>query len=119
MVGLRVRGRAHHLDDDRPPTEARTTFLVERSGEEASLLRTADGTVPLPGPASGTIPDLCRRMLGVSTAPPPSHSTGALWLVAWFDRLVERLRRPRPIHAHRSVMGSARRTAPGGPLGTR
>lgn len=94
MVGLRVRGRARYLDGDRPAAAARTTFLVDRSGAEASLLRTDDGTVPLPGPASGTIPDLCRRMLKVPTAPPPSPSTGVLWLLAWFDRLIAGLSDP-------------------------
>ncbi|MGH9274478.1 MAG: hypothetical protein ACRDZU_07510, partial [Acidimicrobiales bacterium] len=51
MFGLRVRGRAHHLDSDCPPEPTVTTFLVDRDGEERSILRTGHQATPLSGPA--------------------------------------------------------------------
>jgi hypothetical protein len=88
MVGLRVRGTAHHLEGDHPPTSTSTTFLLSRDGAERSVLRTGDSVRALPGPATGTLPDLCRRVLGLPTAPPPP-TTGGLWTVAWLDQLVD------------------------------
>ena len=88
MFGLRVRGRAHHLDSDRPPEPTITTFLLDRDGEEASILRTGHQATPLTGPASGTIPDLCRRVLTLPTAPAPP-TTALLWTLAWIDRVIE------------------------------
>lgn len=88
MFGLRVRGTAHHLDDDRPAERMSTTYLLHRSGEETSLLRTGDTVTELAGPASGTLPDLCRRVLGLSTDPAPPTSA-LLWTVAWLDRILE------------------------------
>lgn len=88
MFGLRVRGTAHHLDGDRPSEPMSTTYLLGRSGEERSLLRTGDTVTELQGPASGTIPDLCRRVLGLPTDPAPS-TTGWLWTVAWLDQILE------------------------------
>jgi hypothetical protein len=87
--GLRVRGRARLLDQpQRPPQATRTTFLVDRRGREASLLRQGDTTTELPGPAEGTIPDLCRRVLGLPTDPPPAPTTRALWITMWLDRIL-------------------------------
>lgn len=87
MIGLRVRGTARHLDDEQPGRPSATTYLLRRSGEECSLLRTADEVTPLPGRAEGTVPDLCRRVLALPTDPPPP-STTALWSVAWLDQIV-------------------------------
>lgn len=86
--GIRVRGTAHHLESDRPSESSATTFLVHRSGEEASLMRRGDMVDELPGRASGTIPDLCRRVLGLPTDPAPPTSR-LLWIVAWLDRILE------------------------------
>lgn len=88
MFGVRVRGTAHHLDDDRPPERSTTTYLLHRTGAERSIVRTGDRTDALPGPACGTIPDLCRRVLGLPTEPAPP-TTAVLWTVAWLDRLIE------------------------------
>lgn len=88
MFGVRVRGTAHHLDGQRPSERSATTFVVDRSGEERSIMRIGARVEPLAGPACGTIPDLCRRVLGLSTAPAPP-TTAVLWTVAWLDRLVE------------------------------
>lgn len=88
MVGLRVRGLAHQLDGDIPPTRTSTTYLVDRGGAERSIMRTGDRVQALAGPATGTLPDLCRRVLGLPTAPPP-RTTTTLWTVAWLDRVIE------------------------------
>jgi hypothetical protein len=88
MFGLRVRGTAHHLEAARPPERTTTTFLLHRSGEESSILRMGDELQELPGPAIGTLPDLCRRVLGLPTDPPPP-TTALLWTVAWLDRILE------------------------------
>jgi hypothetical protein len=88
MFGMRVRGTAHHLDGDRPPERTSTTYLLHRSGEESSIMRTGDDVQLLPGPAVGTLPDVCRRVLGLPTDPPPA-TTALLWTVAWLDRIVD------------------------------
>jgi hypothetical protein len=88
MFGLRLRGTARYVDRDRPPERTSTTFVVDRDGEDRSILRTAHRAEPLPGPAEGTIPDLCRRVLDLPTGPPPP-TTAVLWTVAWLDRVVE------------------------------
>lgn len=88
MFGLRLRGTAHHLDGDHPPERTATTFLLGRDGEEHSILRTSHRAMPLAARARGTIPDLCRRVLALPTAPAPA-TTAVLWLVAWLDRVME------------------------------
>jgi hypothetical protein len=102
IFGMRVRGTAHHLDQAHGPEPTSTTFLVDRTGAECSILRTSTGTMAVAGPAEGTIPDLCRRVLGLPTPPPPA-STAGLWTVAWLDRLVEALGDP----AHRAGLAAA------------
>jgi hypothetical protein len=91
VFGLRTTGKAHHLD--RPGAEPRrisSTFLVDRQGREASVLRFDDGDVlDGPGHAEGTIPDTCRRILGLATDPAP-RSTEWLFSTVWLDRIVER-----------------------------
>lgn len=88
MFGVRVRGTAHHLDDARPPERSVTTFVLDRSGAERSIVRVGKRVDALPGPACGTVPDLCRRVLSLPTDPAPS-TTAVLWTVAWLDRLID------------------------------
>lgn len=88
VFGLRVRGTAHQLGADRASEQTATTFLVDRTGVEWSVLRRTDEVMDLRGPAVGTLPDLCRRVLGLPTeAAPPSSAL--LFVLAWFDRAVE------------------------------
>ena len=94
VFGLRTTGRAHQLDDPGASTRrVAGTFLVDRLGREASVLRFDDDIVERPGPAVGTIPDLCRRVLGVPTAAAPA-STASLWIAIWLDRLIDRWAQP-------------------------
>jgi hypothetical protein len=90
VFGLRVTGRSHRLDEPMaPPRRTSTVFLVDRRGREASLIRHGDELIDAPGRASGTIPDLCRRVLQLPTDPPP-RTTAPLWAAIWLDRIVDR-----------------------------
>ena len=94
VVGLRTTGRAHHLDEPgREPRRISSTFLVDRHGREASVLRFDDEVIESPGHAQGTIPDTCRRILGQGTDPAPP-STELLWSTMWVDRILERWGQP-------------------------
>ena len=67
--GSEHAGRAHHLDHpDAPPERTAVTFLVDRDGNEASVLRMGEAISEPAGPAVGTIPDVARRVLGVATS---------------------------------------------------
>ena len=67
--GIRARGNAHHLDHpDTPPERTAVTFLVDRDGNEASVLRMGEAISEPAAPAVGTIPDVARRVLGVATS---------------------------------------------------
>ena len=88
VFGIRAVGTARDLDE--PGGAGRrcaTTLLLDRDGREVALLRTGEEVRLLPGPMDGTIPDACRRALGLPTAPPPSSSAG-LWTVLWLDRVL-------------------------------
>ena len=89
IFGMRVHGTAHHLEGDEPAERTITTYLLHRGGQEASVLRVGTSSTDLTGPAVGTIPDLCHRVLGLATPPAPA-STALLWSVAWLDRILER-----------------------------
>jgi hypothetical protein len=101
--GIRARGRARHLDHpEAEPQATAVTFLLDRAGEEASVLRVGHDVTELPGPAVGTIPDLARRSLGLPTAPAP-ESTSLLWTAIWLDRVLERWCQP---HRRRDLTAS-------------
>ena len=102
--GIRARGRARHLDDPAAaPAASAITFLVDRTGRGgvgAAPRRARSPT--LPGPALGTIPDLCRRVLDLPTAPAPP-STALLWTSIWLDRVLEQWGQP---HRRRDLVSS-------------
>jgi hypothetical protein len=92
MFGLRVHGTGHHLDEPRRE-RAVTTFLVARTGEEVTLLRMGGAMSEVPETAHGTLPDLCRRVLGLPTAAAPT-STAVVHTLAWLDSVLERWGEP-------------------------
>lgn len=100
--GIRASGRARRLDEPHAPRErTAATFLVDRSGEEASVLRIGAVVSEPRGPAAGTIPDVARRVLGLPT-PPPDVAPATLWTALWLDRVLETWSRPadrRPLTA--------------------
>lgn len=114
--GIRARGHARHLDQPRRASSPTAmTFLVDRHGSEASVLRLDGEVSEPPGPAVGTVPDLCRRVLGVATASPPS-STMSLWTSIWLDRVLDAWGQPQ---RRRHVSSSWRQIAalhPAAPL---
>jgi hypothetical protein len=117
MFGLRARGTAHDLTGVTAPSRMANTYLLHRSGQEAALLRRGDDVEALTGSAEGVIPDLCHRVLGLPTPPPPG-GTALAWTVAWLDRIVEHWGDADTRHAVSSswasvaVLHPAARTAP-------
>jgi hypothetical protein len=62
--GVRVQGRAHLLDQPHDgPLPVVTTFVADRAGRSASLLRRGGSVAEELDLAQGRIPDLCRRIL--------------------------------------------------------
>jgi hypothetical protein len=91
--GLVVQGRARHLDGDGDRTPTTFGFAVDRAGHEAGAGWLDGEVTTLPGRVEGTIPDLCRRIVGRPTDPPPP-TTAVLWATQWLDRLREQWQRP-------------------------
>ena len=104
VFGLRTTGRARHLDDPTAAAAPGGEHVPRRSprprGVGAALRRRRRSSHP--GPAEGTIPDLCRRVLGLPTAPAP-RTTAALWAAMWLDRLIDRWGQP---HRRRDLLSS-------------
>ena len=88
VFGVRVHGTAHVLDDG-SSTRTTATFLCTRTGEEASILRRGHIATAVRDRAEGTVPDTCRRVLGLPTDPPP-RSTALLWTMLWLDAVLAR-----------------------------
>ena len=92
-LGVVTEGNARHLVDRTEKRRVRCVHLVDRSGasgstlrlqgEQATILSSHDDHDP-----SGRIDDVCRRALGLSTAP-PEHSSTELWAVLWLERILE------------------------------
>ncbi len=108
IFGLRVRGQGRHLTLDGPPEATTATYVIDRRGAERSILRTGARSTRLPGPAMGTLPDLCRRVLGLPTAPAPATSA-SFWTTRWMDALLESWHAPGGRDELRSWLALARR----------
>ncbi len=89
-----VQGRSWLLDGgEADPRPIRLTHVVDREGGSASVMRHAGEEPTLGGPeGQGRLVDVCRRALGLPTAPPPEVSTG-LWALLWLDGLLARAAR--------------------------
>jgi hypothetical protein len=91
-IGVVTEGNARHLVD--PTIErrrVRCVHLVDRSGACASSIRLqGDEPLSLNGnpPPEGRVDDVCRRALGLATAP-PDRSTLELWAHVWLERIIE------------------------------
>ena len=95
--GVVTSGTARHLDDrDAAPLDVRVAHFLDRRGIEVSLAKTGIGETPVvvdlcgPPTVSGRVPDACRRVLGLPTAP-PEHDPQLLWAVDWLDRILAKL----------------------------
>ena len=92
--GVVTSGTAHHLDNDEvSPFAVRVAHFLDRRGLEVSLAKTNDGAAPVlvdvvgPPTVVGRVPDTCRRVLGLPTAP-PEHDSQLLWALDWLDRVL-------------------------------
>ncbi|MEY2431712.1 MAG: hypothetical protein QOC92_1437 [Acidimicrobiaceae bacterium] len=92
-IGVVTEGNARALDDRAAePRRVRCVHLVDRSGasastvrlrgEEATVLSSLDDHDP-----SGRVDDVCRRALGLATAP-PVHTSIELWALVWLERVI-------------------------------
>jgi hypothetical protein len=86
-VGLVADARARFLDDGTPVGATSFVHLLDRRGSSVTVLRGPGHDPLVTGPGTdlgeGRIADLCRRMLGLPTPPPPTDMTAHvvdLWL---------------------------------------
>lgn len=90
-VGLVSSAQARHLDGA-PLGEIAFVHLVARDGTSVGVLGDPDGTTHVDGPHRvpqiGRVPDLCRRALGLPTAPPACGMAPHL-VDLWLHRLAE------------------------------
>ena len=100
-IGVAAIGTAHHLGGVRPSVRVHNVHLVGRDGTWASSLRPVDdpdadelltaasgGASDDRGRPVGRIDDVCRRSLGLATAP-PSGDTSSYFAQRWLDAVVE------------------------------
>ena len=89
-LGVVTEGNARHLVDRTAERQrVRCVHIVDRSGASASTLRLqgSDVTVLSGHEPEGRIDDVCRRALGLATAPPRCSSI-ELWALVWLDRVL-------------------------------
>lgn len=98
-VGLLATGRVHHLAREGgrqygvrggPVRRARTGHFVDRSGGSVSFLRLGDDPpeVHASGVRGDRVDDVCRRSLGLPTAP-AVVPIAAYWASLWLERVLE------------------------------
>ena len=86
-VAMAGAGRAWPADG--AAVDVVVAHALLRSGSSATLLTDPDGSPLLVETAEeGLVPDLCRRVVGLPTAP-PEHETGTYLSRLWLDRLLE------------------------------
>lgn len=98
-VGLLSAGRAHHLGGDvdlavpvpavtAAPRRVRIGHFVARTGTCVSFLRFAGSEAVFDNDRhEGRIDDVCRRMLGLATAP-PGVTVEAYWASLWMQQVL-------------------------------
>lgn len=93
MVGLRAPASVS-TRHDRSTWNGGVVHLVSRAGVAATAVQAESGVVNVFGPdtdpQSGRVPDLCRRVLGLST-PPPEETMTRFVFASWIAVLVGRL----------------------------
>lgn len=89
-LGVITEGNARHVvERTAEPRRVRCVHVVDRTGASASTLRLqGDAVTVLDGQQpEGRIDDVCRRALGLATAP-PSTTSAAVWASIWLDRVL-------------------------------
>jgi hypothetical protein len=92
-IGVATGGSAYPIDEGRDARRrVRLVHLVTRRGTAASVVRLAGGEPCVlvddadDGTAIGRVDDVCRRALGLPTA--PAGSTLEFWALTWLDSIV-------------------------------
>jgi hypothetical protein len=92
-LGVVTEGKARALDDRAGESRrVRCVHLVDRSGASASAVRLkGEAAMVLSSlddhDPSGRVDDVCRRALGLATAP-PTHTSIELWALLWLERVI-------------------------------
>jgi len=81
-----IAASAATLGDGGASDRIRIVFLVDRGGRAVHAARGIVLTANADR-ATGRVPDICRRVLGLPTAP-PSSDPRVLWDVDWLDRIL-------------------------------
>lgn len=83
--GIATGGTAFHFDAPGERVRVHIVHAVDRSGAELTVAR---GGLELDAePAVGRVPEICRRVLSLPTAP-PTAPTDELWALDWLDRML-------------------------------
>ncbi len=107
--GVVAGGRARRSDPDQsgraaaraaaddPDAPVQFGILVSRSGLQVTRVQSAGrdlapidpvaSIAPAPDQSRGRVPDACRRVLGLATAPPATDS-GELWALLWLEAIL-------------------------------
>lgn len=90
-VGVMANSTARPVDGDGERLPVTFVHVVARDGTTVDLLDDGRGTRHLEGPDhevhTGRVPDLCRRMLGLATAP-PAHGLVPMLVDLWLRELL-------------------------------
>jgi hypothetical protein len=85
--GVVAGGRARHLDRSGPSQPVTIAVVAERGGTTVDALRTVQGVTTSANQGEGRVPDACRRVLGLPTAPPAIEPEVVL-VLDWVDRVL-------------------------------
>jgi hypothetical protein len=83
--GVVATGRARHLGQPSSLQPVTVAVVAERGGATVDALRTSMGVSTSVNGGEGRVPDACRRVLGLATAP-PAIAPSAVFLLDWVDR---------------------------------
>jgi hypothetical protein len=92
VIGIAAGGRSHRLDlDVEAAVAGRVVHLVDRSGTSITRMVPDQGRPLVVGPSGevqqGRMADVCRRALGLATAPPPGDCV-SLVIDLWLGRVI-------------------------------
>lgn len=81
-----VATNATSIGNDGASDRVRIVYLVDRAGRAVHAARGIELSAGA-DEATGRVPDICRRVLGLPTAP-PSSDPRTLWDIDWLDRIL-------------------------------
>jgi hypothetical protein len=97
-VGMVGPARARSMEDAEIGGHGQFVHLLRRDGMAVTVVPPSGEAPsrtlgPTDEPQVGRVPDACRRILGLPTAPPPTSTVG-LWVDTWLDLVFLRALRP-------------------------